>query len=751
MPALSGVRAPSSPLPTTAGDTDTGYEWRRLGSRLLAWAPAMVFVVFLTAAVRAGIPALEAIRGLLVVLITQLLPGILLWRVVRPLRGWWAEDVAVGFALGVGFAVVGQTIAGTLQVPWFAALPGPLIAAALLGIPATRRGMLAARVEPLPLAWGPAVAAITLLQLLSVQAFYRETPLSWQGGFRDVYVDLPFHLALAGELANRGPSAMPHVAGEALDYHWFSHAWVAQIGALGSIELDATFFRLMPPIMAVVATLAVATAAVRISNRAWAGPLAALLAVAAGDLDLLGGVRAPTFVSLLSPSLSLSIPLLAGLVGLLVARWRRTARTGGLPVLIGLAIVAGGTKGSTLPVLLGGVALALAAAVFLRQRVWRRILSDFAVLAACLLAGYVAVFGGGPAGSLRFAPAQAVAAAGIGRDVASGTRAGGVMVSALVGAVVLISVLARGAGLLGLLKSRAHRHDPVTWLLLGTGMAGAAAVVLLAHDGNSQWYFLRSAAPVLVIGAAAGLLELLDRVDDKVSVLATGLLVGVIGVGVPSGLLGLSSEAGLGSALGSLLTFAGVVAAGVAMRRLRPQAVVLGVVAVAVTAACVVPVVIVAVTRALPPYAARVEPTEPVAFSNDQVRAARWLRDNSDADDVVMTNRHCTSPMDDPCDSRRFHVAAYTERSVLVEGWSYTPTWWQSELPKKMRPFWDERLLRLNDDFLSDPTAAGARRLRELGVDWIFIDKTAPYGSDLDAFATLRLTTPWAQVYKMPT
>ena len=41
-------------------------------------------------------------------------------------------------------------------------------------------------------------------------------------------------------------------------------------------------------------------------------------------------------------------------------------------------------------------------------------------------------------------------------------------------------------------------------------------------------------------------------------------------------------------------------------------------------------------------------------------------------DEVIATNAHCSRPNRvSPCDARNFWMAAYAERTMLVEGWAY--------------------------------------------------------------------------------
>jgi hypothetical protein len=727
-----------------------------------SFAPAMALVIFLVVAVRAGLSTADAVAGVLAILITQILPGALLWRLVRPARGWWIEDIVVGFALGICVAVGSQAVAGSLQIPWFAGAAGPTIAAMLLASPTTRTRIMAATTQPLPLGWAPAVAAVTAFNMLPAVAFFRSTSLAWPEGFRSVYLDMPFHLALAAQLAHRGPGEVPFVTGEPLRYHWFSHAWIAQTSLSGGVPLDALLFRFMPAVMSVLVVLAVACAAVRISGRVWTGPLAALLATAGGDLDVFGATRPGSLVNHLSPSLSLSMPVVMIILTLLVCRWRGTARAGSGVMLVLLAVTAAGIKGSALPVVVAGASFAAAAAwVFRLPERWS-LLRDVLLL----VGGFVIVMGlvfRGASQGLLLKPSEAAVALGVSGDIHRLAGAAGKPTLLLLALLLLVSLVARGSGMLGLLSREGAHRDPAAWLLLGTGLSGAAAVLLFTHTGKSQMYFLRNAAPAFAIGSALGIAVLADALARrKLVTLAAAALAGAVGAFLPPLLFGELRAAGTDALTVAVtsglcfLLFVGTVAALLThlgttspSRRTRIAA---GLGGVSLCAASIAPVAVNQLAGKLPAYAHDVGSKASFAISADQVEAARWIRDHSRPDDIVMTNRHCSHPTWASCDSRRFHVAAYTERRVLVEGWAYTESWIRTAEVSQgpaFKPFWDQELLELNDQFLRAPDAATAERLGDAGVRWLFIDKTVAYSTRLKALAAPRLETQWAWVLEL--
>ena len=730
---------------------------RSAWSWVFASAPLLALAIALLAAVRAGLPAGDAGWALVAVTVTQTVPGVLIWRTVRPAVGSWFEDIVFGTAIGACLAVATQAAAGSLQTSWLAMAGGPLVALTLLAVPPTRSRIKAATTSPLPATWSVSVAAVSLLLIKPTQIFFRTVPLDWPLGFRSTYLDMPFHLSLASQIAERGPGQVPFVLGEPLQYHWFSHAWVAQVAEAAHVPLDGVLLRFMPALISVLAVCAVAAAAVRLGKLLWAGPLAALIAVAAGDLDIFRGSRPGSLVNHLSPSLGLSVVITLALLVLLVLRWRSETGRGSTILMLVLAVGAVGTKGSSLPVVVGGVALAAAVAWVFRWPMRRKITVDLALVSGSLVASVLILFRGGT-GQVAVDVLGALSARNPSRAIMAAAEGTQLPIVLLAASVLMIGTLARGAGLLaGYIGPL--RKDPALPLLLGTGLSGALAVLLLSHPGLSQLYFLRNAAPALAIGSGIGIVALWDGLADQRERLfwiaaVTGVsLIVVHELGFRD--LPIAEIDPIEVAIVRTMALSGVLLLGyMAARRggVSRLPAVAGVVGVAMVIVAVVPSVLGQVRTPLPDYNEQVASDARFAFSRDQIEAARWLRDHSDPDDVVATNRHCASPQLQRCDARRFYVAAYTERRVLVEGWAYTRSWAESpdvDPADAFKPFWDADLLLLNDSVVESASPAGAVALAEQGVRWLFIDKTAPYGDGLESIATPRFETEWSWVLEL--
>jgi hypothetical protein len=745
---------------SVASPAVTPRSTRRLPVSILAsWSPALLGAAFLLQAIRTGLPASSAGRALAAVLVTQLVPGILIWRCVRPLRGWWLEDVAMGFALGIMIAVPAQTLAGVTRLPAIAGGFGLAVAAVLLAVPGTRRRVAEAETEPLPLWWAPAVGFASLIGVQQLQSYYRQVPLTWPTGFRAPYVDTYFHLSLAAELAHRGPASFPWVSGEPLAYHWFSHAWIAQVSVVSGAGLDEVLLRFTPALMPLLVTFVIAAAAIRLSGRAWTGPLAAVLTMAGGDLNVFGKATPGYPVSPLSPSLALSAPSLIALVVVIGLHWRGQLRPGGLLLVPLLTLLATGAKGSTAPLILAGLVLASGAMVVTNRPALRAVLIQLGLVFGALELAVVAVFRGTDDG-LHLEPLAAM------RQTPGAAWFGGVHTSgmfAVVAMITLVGVLARGLGVVGLLGTRSGRRDPLTWLLTGAGLAAAGAVLTLTHASYSQWYFPRSAGPLLGLGSALGLAALMDRLGVALRLaVVVGLIAGPALSLLPAELFGTLTERGgvpraallAATAVVVLLLAAGAALAAAARFRVAPARSAGAAVVVTVLAAAVSQM-LAGQLRATPaPQARSVSASAPLAVSRDQINAARWIRNHSDVDDLVMTNRHCVTPTAPRhCDSRRWVVAAFSERQVLLEGWTGTAR--SAAIATKDNPsilvdYWRPDLLRLNDGFIERPDMAAMRRLQALGVRWVFVDHTRPHAATLAPFAIPRLRNPGVDLYEIP-
>jgi hypothetical protein len=119
--------------------------------------------------------------------------------------------------------------------------------------------------------------------------------------------------------------------------------------------------------------------------------------------------------------------------------------------------------------------------------------------------------------------------------------------------------------------------------------------------------------------------------------------------------------------------------------------------------------------------------------------AARYIRSHSGVTDRLASNSHCTPVYAvKRCDARNFWLSAYAERRVLLEGWAYTNG--ALSRPNALSgSFWDEPLLRANDEIFRTPNRAELENFRaKYGVRWLVFDTNVSHPS-----AELRRLLPW--------
>ncbi len=727
----------------------------------------------LTFAVLTGVPLTEVLALTGAVAGTQILPGALLWRLVRPREGSALEDLAVGFALGTVISVPVAVVAGLTGQRWLAiALPAVLVVG-LLALPRSRHRILSAGWVRLPAWFGAGLALTSLSAWAPLMLFAARQPVRWQGVVfpgMDTYI----HQALASQILTRGPGSWPTVLGEDLGYHWFAHAWMAQVAAASGGELNHIVIRFLPVIIGPLMAASIGVTVLRLAGgtrraAAGTGVLASALAfLAAGWVPygygegFASGLAFP--IAYDSPTLGLGAPTMLTLIVVIVLRWRAEMQgwaSWGL-VLV-LAVTAAGTKGSTVPLVLVGLSLALLAALIWQRALVRAVLLDIATLTGALVAVMAVVFHWSSAGltaGIGAAAGQTMLALRLdeqdprlGQVLLPGPHTAYVLVAATV--MMALSRVAAGGILL---LDAARRRDLLTWLLLGVSCAGAGGVAVFSHPGKSQYYFLMSAFPVMAIASAMGLAALWGQQRPRERGITLGLaVVGALAAHfVPPFVVGpvarkTWSVVWQAPIIGGLV----LLAVGAVAWWLRPApkaAAAISTVLAAVTLSGVVTFVQ-GFNLERTARKGHVSTQSPGATTMAQTDAARWIRDHSDRHDLVMTNRHCVHPVTPAslCDSRRWVVTAFSERQLLIEGWTTTPRASREAPLGRLSltvPYWNPERLALNDSFYTAPTAEAARRLWDLGVRWVFVDRVLP-SVDLAPFAVLRLENADAQVWQL--
>ena len=171
-----------------------------------------------------------------------------------------------------------------------------------------------------------------------------------------------------------------------------------------------------------------------------------------------------------------------------------------------------GARSSELPVLLGGVGVALVAMAWQRQWARARRAGVVLVLGVAVGVGAVAtLYAAGGYGLVvraggRLALVLGQLMPGLLRRTAPGVLAALEAPEVALLAAAVVYLLPLVPRLVGLPLALWHRaRDPAGWVALGTLATGAAATFTFLHAASSEVSFLVSAYPLALVGSAAGL------------------------------------------------------------------------------------------------------------------------------------------------------------------------------------------------------------------------------------------------------
>ena len=701
------------------------------------------------------------------------LPGMLWVRLLRDRATHIAEDLALG--LGVGYCVE-----VALYIP-ARALGAPLLflfwpILTLVGfalIPALRRHWRGGGTRA-PVWWSWTLAAVAgFLLIYSAGTFFAQHHLT---GTDTPYVDLPFQLTLIGELRHHVPPQVPYVADLPLAYHWFYYAEAAATSWATGIEPLTLLYRLSGLPMILVFVVLTATAARRLTAGWWTGPVAvavALFGIVAGPY---GWTPASVFDTQMlqtlwgSPTHLFGIALFAATILVFIDLLRREGPTRRADWLLGVVLVFGvaGAKASLLPLLIGGLLTVVVGVWIGRRRLQADAVVGLGLAVAGLALATVLLFQGSSGGLAiglgalqSFPVALSVGARGV-----SGAAAVVPPLVALSIAIVLWSFVWAGAyGLL--VRWRESLVDPSILLLIGICAAALGAVSFFLYPGLSELYYVRGAAGAFGLLTAAGLARFVRADTRRGPVVAAAGVAVLAGTGIVTVIksVGLDDAPRLGQDRLSAVVLAmtlpvvalmvavivGFLVARMAERRIPRLQGAVPLLVIALVMGFSLPRIATILTA---PFTA--PSTSGVEIPAHGIAAARWLRDNSEPDDVVATNLHCRPLPETPdvCDARQFWVSAYAERHMLVEGWAYTTPASTYGLAHKVSvlttPFWDPRRLAANDAAFTNPSPPNLAALRDgYGVRWLFADMTSADSDALGREADLRFREGDFAVYEL--
>jgi hypothetical protein len=702
----------------------------------------------------------------------QTASGGLIWHVIRRGGSGPVETLGMGLAAGTSLSVLCallSTMVGLGLWGWLV----PSLAALLAWLVHARRRVLTTSAEEPNLSRlrtgeldRPTVIALVVAAVLGMISFVPNLlsyPLTWAGTWGKYHADMLFFESLGKSLAHLGPLDSIFTPDALVRYHWLVYAWSGQVSDLGGADNFVALTRVLPFVSVLGSCLVAITWARKLSRAWWVPSLAVVLLITGGYVGATYGV----IFNFDSPSQSMTMLWLLALSWAVViyleesprAKWARVAWLGLVGVL--MLSLAGGKISAGVVAIAAVMFLALAALVI--RVPWRR---QAIVLAAvslfAFILGYVLIVSGSAnPGGLRILSLLDRASSVQGLNPISGSTG-----IALGTVIMIIAIAARWAGLGWLFADREHRRSPSALLALGFALAGLATVVLLSGGLNDTWFALAASAPIAVV-SAAGVGEAAialggARHSTRVVVLAAVIAAVLYAVVTLLWLTGASGGDVFVSTprwLGPIVAVVGAVIGGAILARIfrgnrerelhdragtttllsaKPASLRLAWVAGAI----VILVLVSAPGRllgagsgqigvqpglsadAFAPIIQYVPGLDTIAigeWSDRQVRAAAWLRDNAEPDDLLATNV-TFSPL----------VTALSGVQTYASGVLYQAPYGR---PSGITPLLDREAESWA--FIDGPSAANVLPLCAAGVSWVWVDPTRTEIKDWEPWATV--------------
>ena len=718
-------------------------------TRLPAWVWCALAAVFpvttvIYACSQSDIPLLSALRFVVLEGAVNVLPGVLLWRLLRGRATSLWEDVPLGAALGHTISLASYVVFSLVDLRAFAWT----VSAAILVAMATNDQVQwvwrtpVRRRAPLHYVWG--MTAVLCFGTAWFVRFQNWNPISAEDRHYQL-TDAPYVLSLAAELKHHFPPQIPFLRGEPLSYAWFAFGDAANASWTTGLELDLLVFRLLPLLYLLLTLAAFAAVARRISGSSGVGLVSVAVTGAMSLTSPLGWINDTTVwvtnSNLLSvynwatsPTQAFALLLSMPLVLLIIEALREPPgkpHLGRLALIVALSLALMGAQLAFLLVLGAGILFALAQWAFLRRL--HLVGLALGVFLLVLLALAQAFLFKGEREGLVLSP---------GRLFSRFTDDFGFAVNdtqlfpwLFVGLVFLLGWLGPCVGAVGLWRNRNVKNDVAIGFIGGMTIASVVLATFFTHPDLSQLWFLRAALPWASFLGVWGVAWL--AVSEVLP--ARRMLGGVTAAVAAGAVITLWPGGGRGSPdlppfqlvapylLAVLLVIAIAVLTSTPGHDFRPQLLTaLPLVTCALLVGCGL-----AGTAKLwhGPQARFVAAGEP-AIPSGGIDAARFVRKQSAPSELIATNAHCRTPTSTVCNTLNHWIAAWSERRVLIEGWGYTPRTLRgattmSEALRK--PFWDERLLKTNDVLFTRPSQTSYTRLKSTArVDWLVVDRRFP-------------------------
>ncbi len=731
------------------------------------WGPLVALAIAVVAVLGtwlgSGVGATVLPRFLVFEALYVVLPGCLLYILLSPSTGGRLRTLAIGWPLGYAMEVGAFALTAALHARgMFTLLPlGSLIlGGAIVLAPAARERLLV-------LLRGPGAApgttsgswsnllvplAVSVAVVLLAFTFFASSPLPESARSVSYSEDNVFDITLAGEARHHWPITESWIAGQPLHYYTgvFQHA--AALNQVMGISLAASFLRLLPSTMFLIAALQLWALGSSLGRSRWIGPLAALLLLATQDVNL-NPLKSlvlqinPFTQFPLSPSFAFGVPFFLG--GLLLLQTRMVApssrttpnpgttrrwETAGLLLMVAM-YVAGVASAKAFGAfdLVGGLGLYWLWQTA-RGKGSRSLTYCVAVAGVAVLAVYFLMIAGGGSATMGVHP---LAFLQEGNTLERATRVAKSvagpsfywLVLAVGGCVLAVCALAPLLGA-GWLLWRERGLPESTELLFSVFLVGLAGYVMLGAPGGVEGVFFVYGYIALVPVSALGLVRLWGETPQTVRRGLLRVCAGLFALGVViaavSGsinLTGVAQKAWLVLAYGSVVS-AVVLAVWIMQKRYTTS---LSSIWARVAACCIPLLLALALVKPVAlagngAWKTVVGKPTSLADTNSEYGMTAplyagllWVRTHTTPCDVLAVNNHYDNAAH--AESVYFYYSAFSERRVFLESWRYTAGGQTGGLPYPGR-------LALNQRAVAQANPEALRELARKGVSYVLIDKT---------------------------
>ena len=674
------------------------------------------------------------------VLALQMLSGIVLWLFLSGKKSFTVpEIIGVGTAFGSLLSLLSECAFRTTSfrdISWL--FPGAVLIAST-GFPVIRHKFLSYEIQKtdardLAFLFSSAILALSLLWVwalplvivpfaistyksrrlhliiasLSVLAivgsqFLKSTSSSWWIFSHDqMYLE-----GFSEGIYRYGPNENMHLVGYGFPYHWFSLLWSAIITYAANLSPLIALGKILP-IVAIMTSVNLLWLITRQHSKL-AGYIAVSSFVIGSNAINWTAIRftnSPTFLFSLIWLLAFAY----------VFQLAFSSKTFGLDFALALLLIgAFGGKVTHGIIILGGLGLVLVVETVKHRRFLglSRLLQICGVLALATIFVYLLVYRGQRVGGrmLSFSPGELGFQVGVAYMSSSKWIWMAATIAVLIGCSSLFIISLHKA-------SQSESDRILNVFCIGSFLLSLPLTFFLAQDGGSQGYFLLSASVIILIPASIVIAQLITSSNKPRLPIGTALALFFCAVFCYTVVhFWNSNPAGIDlyrfslifkvsafiipttvfaliqiffrderKNLGLLLLFAVFLLFGVFHR-----------------------------TSTIQTYfnnfseSAR---TEPISGSHDRVVALTWLRNNSNENDIVATNRFCI-PDVKPCDMKWYLTSAISKRRMLVEG-TREPVLDSGALV--------EEKISASIEFGQSPSKQSYEFLRNFNTQWFVVD-----------------------------